>query len=306
MLANLGLAAAFCARARALGAGPAALCWAILALLFLAGLVLAGSVGGFVALIGTAGFAAFAFASLGRGRGRVVAAVVLLALAAGTAGLGVRFLDDRTTGIVPIEGPAAKWPGGAALRYVAKVDLQRPSVQSRFAAWEAGLAGFADRPLLGWGPGNFNTVFGLYGSGLRGDLHAPRSGTWQACRGRGDHGPRRSCGLARNVGARTGGVPACGTRHGAARPRVRGVRRRGARRLPRAAAVHVRHCRRQSLQHTLACVRARLESRALPPVWRARLPARAEASIAVHLRAFRRRGARVALAAAAVALALSA
>ena len=45
------------------------------------------------------------------------------------------------------------------------VHLQRPSVQSRLAAWEAGWAGFTERPLLGWGPGNFDTVFGLFGSG---------------------------------------------------------------------------------------------------------------------------------------------
>ena len=49
--------------------------------------------------------------------------------------------------------------------YVASFHLQRPSVQSRFVAWEAGLEGFAARPVLGWGPENFGTVFGRYASG---------------------------------------------------------------------------------------------------------------------------------------------
>ena len=50
-------------------------------------------------------------------------------------------------------------------RYVAGVHLQRPSVQSRLAAWEAGLEGFAARPVLGWGPENFVAVFGRFASG---------------------------------------------------------------------------------------------------------------------------------------------
>ena len=37
------------------------------------------------------------------------------------------------------------------------VHLQRPSVQSRLAAWEAGLSGFAERPLLGWAPATTGT-----------------------------------------------------------------------------------------------------------------------------------------------------
>ena len=52
-----------------------------------------------------------------------------------------------------------------AVRYMAGVHLQHPSVQSRLAAWEAGLEGFAARPVLGWGPENFAVVFGRFASG---------------------------------------------------------------------------------------------------------------------------------------------
>ena len=97
--------------------------------------------------------------------------------------LGVRrfvFLDDRSTGgtrqylleqpegmvlgsgrrfgdIVSLDHPVAD--------YVASFHLQRPGVQSRIAAWEAGLEGFAARLVLGWGRENFGTVFGRYASG---------------------------------------------------------------------------------------------------------------------------------------------
>ena len=157
---NAVLAMGFAARARA--AGPR-LGWLAAAAAQLGALVLAGSVGGVVALLGAAGFAALAFAWLSRGRGRTAAFAVLATLAVASAVLGVRFLDPGRTATVALDGVG--WPGGGALRYIGGVHLDRPSVQSRLAAWEAGLKGFAARPALGWGPGNYVTVFGLFGSG---------------------------------------------------------------------------------------------------------------------------------------------
>ncbi len=135
----------------------AGLLWALAAALDLWGLALAGSVGGFAGLLAGAGFLAFTFARLTRGRGRWVAAATLAVLGALVIVMGVRFVDaDRS---------AAAWLSSPMVRYVASVHLQRPSVQSRLAAWDAGLEGFAERPLLGWGPGNFGTVFGRFASG---------------------------------------------------------------------------------------------------------------------------------------------
>lgn len=304
MLANLGLAAAFGARARARADAPATFGWAALALLNLAGLVLAGSVGGFAGLLGAAGFAAFAFAWLARGRRRLVAAALLVVLAAGTAVLGARFLDSGAAGIVPIEGPAAQWPGAKAMRYAGTVGLQRPSVQSRLAAWEAGLEGFAARPLLGWGPGNYQAVFGLYGTGYAATAK-PHD---------------QAHGKLVEVAATTGlaGLAAWFATWGLALA----VLVRAARAMDKpdrafavlaAAALAGHLVQVQFLFDTAAgnlftalllAFAARLESRALPPAWRARLPDRAEASIARPLRVLGSRGARAALGVAAVALAL--
>ena len=52
------------------------------------------------------------------------------------------------------------------LRKAAEVDVERESVQSRLAAWRAGMAGVAERPLAGWGPENFLVVFGRHGNAL--------------------------------------------------------------------------------------------------------------------------------------------
>ena len=173
MLVNLVLAAGFAARAWATVAPPGdpggrragVLLWATVAALHLAGVVLAGSVGGFAGLMAATGFAALGFAWLCRGRGRVAAVALLVVLATVCTVLGTRAVDPGRTAAVALERSVVAWPGGGALRYVAGVHLQRPSVQSRLAAWDAGVAGFAARPLLGWGPGNFATVFGLFGSG---------------------------------------------------------------------------------------------------------------------------------------------
>ena len=135
----------------------AGLAWAVAAGLHLWGMALAGSVGGFVGLFAALVFVAAAAAFLARGRGRRIAAGGLAALAALAIGAGIRFVQPDPQALPGIDHPAA--------RYVSTVHLQRPSVQSRLAAWEAGLEGFAARPVLGWGPENFVAVFGRFASG---------------------------------------------------------------------------------------------------------------------------------------------
>ena len=63
------------------------------------------------------------------------------------------------------EGALEGLPGGASIDMMGRKHIGYPSVQSRFSAWEAGLAGFAERPLLGWGPANFEIVFGRHATG---------------------------------------------------------------------------------------------------------------------------------------------
>ena len=130
------------------------LLWAIVVALHSWGLVLAGSVGGFAGLFASLGFVAVAYAFLARGPWRRIA---VIALGVAAVLLGISFLDPGRMATPWLDRPVP-WK-------VAKLDFQRPSVQARLAAWETGVKGFTERPVLGWGPGNFATVFGRFASG---------------------------------------------------------------------------------------------------------------------------------------------
>ena len=131
--------------------------WSAASALNFWGLFLAGSVGGFVGLFGSLGFLALAYAILGRGRVRRSAVTALGVLALASVGMALDTTDPDRTQRLRFDHPAAQ--------YVASVHIQRPGVQSRLAAWQAGLEGFAARPVLGWGPENFGVVFGRFASG---------------------------------------------------------------------------------------------------------------------------------------------
>ena len=125
--------------------------WAALAGLHLLGLMLADSMGAYIGLCAAICFAALATAVLARGRWRCASAAVLLViLTLAGAGAGLRFFDGA----------------GADPEWMLRASPQWPSVRSRLASWETGLRGFAERPLLGWGPENFVVVFGRYAGGL--------------------------------------------------------------------------------------------------------------------------------------------
>ena len=174
LLVHAVLAAGFAARGwmQVAAAGPkraqlgAAIGWSGAAVLCAAGLVLAGSAGAFAGAAAAAAAVALGFAWFARGRSRVVAVAAVVVLVAGGAVLGERFLDPGRSATVEVARSAEEWPGEGAVAYVATLHLHRPSVQSRLAAWEAGLEGFAERPLLGWGPGNYGAVFGRFASGF--------------------------------------------------------------------------------------------------------------------------------------------
>ena len=173
LLVNAVLAAGFAVRGwmrvAAPGASPArpgaALGWSVAAALGAAGLVLAGSVGAFAGAAAAAGVVGLGLAWLAGGRRRVVAIAAVAVLAVGVAIAGVRFVDPERSATVELARSMPKWAGRGAVAYLGSVHLDKPSVQSRLAAWEAGLEGFAERPLLGWGPGNFTAVFGRFASG---------------------------------------------------------------------------------------------------------------------------------------------
>lgn len=303
LMANLVLAAGFAARAWA--AGPP-LGWVAAAALHFYALVLAGSVGGFAGLFAATGFAALGFAWLSRGRRRLAAVALLAVLAAAGTGLGARFFDPGRTGTVTIDGPAVQWPGGRALRYMGRVHLQRPSVQSRLAAWKAGIEGFAERPLLGWGPSNYIIVFGLFGSGYAATAEPH------------DQAHGKLIEVAATTGA--AGLAAWLALWGLALVvllrTARGMAPPERAFTVFAAAALAGHLVQVQflfdtasgmlLSTLLLAFTASLESRTLPPRWRPRLPERLATILGPGGRAiFRRRSARAALGAGAVALALS-
>ena len=162
MAVNTVLACGLAARALALPAGTGlrlapALGWSALAAVHAGGVVVAGSVAGYAGLL-----AAFAAAALGglwfaRGYRRRLAGAALLLAGALTLAAVLRLFDPAGPPGNPLDAPA--------LDYVAGVHIERPSVQARFGAWRAGLEGLAARPLLGWGPENFDAVFGRFARG---------------------------------------------------------------------------------------------------------------------------------------------
>ena len=83
----------------------------------------------------------------------------LIALGASTVLFGVRFFGPAP------DSTAGAGPDTLAAELITRAHIQHLSIQSRLAAWETGLKGFAERPLLGWGPSNFDVVFGRFATG---------------------------------------------------------------------------------------------------------------------------------------------
>ena len=191
--------------------------WACAAAVLLWGLALAGSVGAFAGLFAAAAFAALGYAVLARGRGRWIARAALVALAVSAVAIGMRVFTPDRTAALRFDHPVAD--------YVASVHLQRPGVQSRLAAWEAGLEGLAARPGPGLGTRELHRRLRPLRVGLRRGRGAARPGPRQARRGRRDHRRPGPGGLPRPVGVGVRGPVARGPGHGGARAGAGGVRR---------------------------------------------------------------------------------
>ncbi len=162
MVVNAVLACGLAARALALPARAgrrlaASLGWGALAAVHAGGLVLAGTSAGYLALVAALGAAALGGLWLARGRWRALAGAALALAGALAAVAALRLLDPAGPAGLPFDAPV--------LDYVAEAHIERPSVQARLGVWRAGLEGLAARPLLGWGPENFDAVFGRFARG---------------------------------------------------------------------------------------------------------------------------------------------
>ena len=128
--------------------------WALAAALNFTGLLLSGAVGSLVALVATVLLFMVVCVFLAR------ALVVRLAIVAAIAGVGF----GAAYGTVVLQSGAATdgWAANPMLQRLAIAGAEDRSYQQRVFAMQAGALGFAERPLLGWGPENFGVVFGRY------------------------------------------------------------------------------------------------------------------------------------------------
>ena len=160
-------------RSRKAGARPAAgdgwgprLFWAATACSALAGLSLTGSLGALVGLWAGLGAACALYALFGRSRGeRRLGLAGLGALGAGALALALAIALRAGDAPAPPRAPGPGAPGTESGRPAFRggnVMLDRATsaewvgftAGNRLRIWASGVKAFAERPLLGWGPGN--------------------------------------------------------------------------------------------------------------------------------------------------------
>ena len=157
------------ARTTASGLGATRLFWltALAAAVF--ALMLTGSMGALAGLGAGAGAAAGLYARFGPSRrARRLGLAGLAALGAGAAVLAV-VLALRA---VPAGAPAPAFDS-ILLERVTSTERIGNTLGGRLRNWEAGIEAFAERPLLGWGPGNYFVASGRHreAPGKRTQIH---------------------------------------------------------------------------------------------------------------------------------------
>ena len=160
-------------------------CWAATGTLALWALSLSGSMGAMAGVAAGAGCVAFAYGLLARERrSRLATLTVLGVLAAGAlAGAWLLATEHIEPSIVagtssPAAGQSGKSAGAAPevaaehtnplLHRVTSGRRVGNALGKRLDLWQAGIKGFAERPILGWGTENFIVPFGRHTSGWGG------------------------------------------------------------------------------------------------------------------------------------------
>lgn len=124
-------------------------------------LVLTGSRGALAGLVTAIGFLAATSILLGSTRMARIATVGLTGL------VGSVFL---LTWLL-FFGPSLFPPDTALSSPFSKHLVSGESFWERVAGWQAGVKGFIDKPVLGWGPENYVVIFGRHADGLSGHTH---------------------------------------------------------------------------------------------------------------------------------------
>ena len=131
--------------------------WGATVLIGLWALTLTGSRGPFLGFVSGLVFLAALYVFLARTR-------MVRIVAAGSAGLlGVVAILLLVLSFSPATSLVDAWNANPLLSRLA--DHEPPaSVRQRLLVWEAGVKGFTESPMLGWGPENYVVVWGRYGS----------------------------------------------------------------------------------------------------------------------------------------------
>ena len=131
--------------------------WGTTVLIGLWALTLTGSRGPFLGFVSGLVFLATLYVFLARMR-------MIRLVAAGSAGLlGVVAILLLVLSFSPAASLIDAWNANPLLSRLA--DHEPPiSVRQRLLAWEAGIKGFTESPILGWGPENYVVVWGRHGS----------------------------------------------------------------------------------------------------------------------------------------------
>ena len=132
--------------------------WAATAACALAGVSLTGSLGALAGLMAGAGAACGLYALFGRARrARLLGLAGLGALAACALALAlVLALRGGEASAPPMQGPRPTLgDGNVMLERATSAEWVGFTVGNRLRIWQAGLAAFAERPLLGWGTDNY-------------------------------------------------------------------------------------------------------------------------------------------------------
>ena len=135
--------------------------WTATALVCLAALVFSGS---FTALLALGGGIVFLVGAACFAHARVVRRLALgVGVLGGLAAVAVGALFFFPKAFPAIAEATLEQP---LLQRLANSNVRNPSFLKRRLAWRAGIEGFVERPLLGWGPDNFVVVFGRYATGI--------------------------------------------------------------------------------------------------------------------------------------------
>ena len=130
--------------------------WGAAALFGLWAITLTGSRGAFLGLVSGLAFPATLYLFLARTR-------MIRFIAVGSAGLlGVAAILLLVLSLSPAVSPIDARNANPLLSRLADPESLLP-VRERLLAWDAGIKGFVDNPVLGWGPENYIAIWGRHG-----------------------------------------------------------------------------------------------------------------------------------------------